>query len=526
MYLCARDTLKFGITVGFAAIFFDASIAHGLFWENDPYWTYWVTKTFLIISVFAFGTAFLGIGIRQGLLVTAAHTLVLEVHYQWFAPVGLPQEPEWLDFNHVWITGVPAHYLSILAGYLFALWMWRRRLDAARASLPSPDSEVDGRPTALLAASGAVLLVLLDGALSQGLVQRHFPGLTFFLERLLIAFVFVFAWAVFVRFDVAGWLVGSLMLGLAWTTYSMYLGPQGLPTHTPSYLGYKDLWFKEFPGGVLAALLGLALTTWALRPRLLRWTSNFRTHEVRGSVQHLLLLGAFAALAAASPPTNAAEGLSASASAQGSAMMVVGPNPVDMDSTQPANGSIEISVVDLGNRWSHVQNTDVMDVIARFSADGSRYEVHIDKAMPRHPLGRYTTWSGVAYNHEMHGDTGIGTNKLPKMKPEIALYGWASVSRDGAVISKMAPAHVMVTTKGSMRGVMLEVDTEEKTLPGLPNGYLTVMWHEIRALTMPTTEIRVRQAIGWLAMVLVVAVFWILAAREGKRTARRVIAAN
>src|SRR5215216_3865242 len=128
MYLSARDTVQFGLLVVFAAIFVDASIAHGLFWENDPYWTYWVTKTFLITSVFTFGTAFLGIGIRQGLILTAVHTAILEIYYQWLAPVGLPQEPEWLDFEHLWTTGVPAHYLAILGGYFMALWMWRRSL--------------------------------------------------------------------------------------------------------------------------------------------------------------------------------------------------------------------------------------------------------------------------------------------------------------------------------------------------------------------------------------------------------------
>src|SRR5215212_12175924 len=94
------DVLKFGVSVGFAAILMDAAIAHGLFLENDPYWTYWITKTFLIATVFTLGTAFFGIGLWQGIVFTAVHTLILEGYYQWFAPVGLPQEPEWLDFSH------------------------------------------------------------------------------------------------------------------------------------------------------------------------------------------------------------------------------------------------------------------------------------------------------------------------------------------------------------------------------------------------------------------------------------------
>ena len=92
-----------------------------MFWDNDPYWIYWITKTFLITTVFMFGTAFLGIGLVPGLILTAVHTAILEIYYQWLAPVGLPQKPEWLDFNHLWITGVPAHFRAIFAGCLLAL---------------------------------------------------------------------------------------------------------------------------------------------------------------------------------------------------------------------------------------------------------------------------------------------------------------------------------------------------------------------------------------------------------------------
>ncbi len=126
MFLLAKDTVKFSILVGLSAIFIDAVIAHGLFWENDPYWTYWITKTFLIATFFLFGTTVVGIGIVPGLVLTAIHTAIPEIYYQWFAHVGLPQEPEWLDFDHLWTTGVPAHFLAIFAGYLLALWLWRR----------------------------------------------------------------------------------------------------------------------------------------------------------------------------------------------------------------------------------------------------------------------------------------------------------------------------------------------------------------------------------------------------------------
>jgi hypothetical protein len=74
-----QRVVTFGAWVGLSAIFVDAAIAHGLFWENDPYWTYWITKTFLITTIFTLGTALLGIGLWQGLALTAVHTLILEV---------------------------------------------------------------------------------------------------------------------------------------------------------------------------------------------------------------------------------------------------------------------------------------------------------------------------------------------------------------------------------------------------------------------------------------------------------------
>lgn len=103
--LTGREVAKFGVAVGFLGIFYDAAIAHGMFWENDPYWSYWITKTFLITSVFSLVTAFFGIGLAQGAIGTLVHTAILEVYYQWLSPIGLPREAQWLDFDHLWITG-------------------------------------------------------------------------------------------------------------------------------------------------------------------------------------------------------------------------------------------------------------------------------------------------------------------------------------------------------------------------------------------------------------------------------------
>ncbi|HKY51125.1 MAG TPA: hypothetical protein VJP45_07700 [Candidatus Limnocylindria bacterium] len=263
-------TAQFGIAVGLAAIFMDAAIAHGLFWENDPYWTYWVTKTFLITTVFTVGTVFLGIGIWQGLALTLVHTLVLEIYYQWFSPIGLPQEPQWLSFKDLWQVGFLAHYLVILAGYFIALWAWRR-IPRAR-----PLAETDTRAVALLALGGAVVVVILDAILTQAILMGSFPGLTFFVQRLLIAVVFLFIWASFIGFSGVGWIAAALLLALVWTTYQMYLGTAGSPSEAPwitglpplqptRFMDYEDLWLRNLPGDLIAALVGLFLVTRVMR---------------------------------------------------------------------------------------------------------------------------------------------------------------------------------------------------------------------------------------------------------------------
>jgi hypothetical protein len=258
--LTPSGAAKFGVLVGLAAIFMDASIAHGLWWENDPYWTYWVTKTFLITTVFTAGTIVLGIGLVQGLILTLVHTLILEIYYQFLSPIGLPQEPQWLPFKDLWLHGFVVHYLVILSGYLLALWIWRR------SALRAPDAS----PTVLglSALVAALIAVVLDGLVTQALLVRVFPGLTFFVQHLLIGFVFIYVWSVYVGLDIPGILVGGFLLGLIWTAYSMYLGPIGSPWAPPQYLGYEDLWLRSLPGGALSCIAALALAGIVLRDRL------------------------------------------------------------------------------------------------------------------------------------------------------------------------------------------------------------------------------------------------------------------
>jgi hypothetical protein len=81
-------------------------------------------------TVFGLGTAWFGMGLLKGALITAAHILALTVYYWSLSPIGLPSQPEWLDFEHTWATGLPVHFGVYYLGYVIALWLWRRRFAA------------------------------------------------------------------------------------------------------------------------------------------------------------------------------------------------------------------------------------------------------------------------------------------------------------------------------------------------------------------------------------------------------------
>ncbi|HWC33068.1 MAG TPA: hypothetical protein VG709_08075, partial [Actinomycetota bacterium] len=177
--LSGRDVAKFTALVALLAIFSDAALGHGLTWENDPYWTYWVTKTFLIATVFGLGTAWVGIGAGRGAAITLVHTVVLTVYYWTLSPIGLPSSPVWLDLEHTWITGVPIHFAVIYLGYLAALWLWRRRGAA------DVEERTDRAPFGTSALVVGLAITIAAGGIAS-LALTDFPGVTWFLTRVLI----------------------------------------------------------------------------------------------------------------------------------------------------------------------------------------------------------------------------------------------------------------------------------------------------------------------------------------------------
>lgn len=254
MLLTPNEAIKFGILTGILAMFFDASIGHGLFWKNDPYWTYWFTDAFLITMIISFGTSILGIGLWQGIVLIAIQALTLELYYEFLSPVGLPQEPYWLSHYDIWTTGYLVHFLVYLSGFLLALWIWRRR-----EHIKEIMARIVPRKIAFFSLITALIVLFLDGLITHTFIFGTYPGFTFLLQRLILAFVFLFLWNSYVGLDIKGLVSGALLLSLLWLTYNMYLGPLGLPRNFPVFLGYNELWFMLFPGSFVASLIGLII---------------------------------------------------------------------------------------------------------------------------------------------------------------------------------------------------------------------------------------------------------------------------
>ncbi|HAR64378.1 MAG: hypothetical protein DKM50_12375 [Candidatus Margulisiibacteriota bacterium] len=495
--LNSREIFKYSLLVGILATFIDAVIAHGIWRGTDPYWTYWVTNVFLFSTVFSIGATFWGVGLRQGLVLSFFSAWAFAFYYDYFAPLGLPQESWWLESRDLWTAGFVTCYLVVLAGYLISLWMWLRikaRKESSELSTLATCEHVEILRFTVIA-SLAVLIV--DGLITQGLLFRHFPGVTFYFQRFLLSYIVLYFWTVYIGFEKQGIFSSAFLLSLIWTGYSMYLGPVDLPLSPPRYLNYIPLWLKVFPGSFLSIFTGIFI--------LSRLIPQKKPNSV------VLISAVFVSIIALGNPLFASEGLFASAAASGSGSSYFGADPYNLKIVQPMIGSIKLQVNDIGNRESQVKNNDKVNIVSNFMAGNSAYRVVITRAMPRHPLGTYPVWMGVAFNPKIHGMTGIGTSKLPEIIPEIAVWGWAEVWKDGKLISKMVPAQVTVIAKGATKGITLEVGAEEKDLVGDPAGYIHVRWPKVSSVNLPVIAIYSREMGGWIVLIAInLAFLWLI----------------
>jgi hypothetical protein len=433
---------KFTVLVGLAGIFIDASIGHGLTWENDPYWTYWVTKTFLIATIFGLGTAWFGIGPGRGAVITAIHTLVLTIYYWTLSPIGLPSTPTWLDFEHTWITGLPIHFGVIYVGYLLALWAWRRRRELLDA--PQGDSAALGT-SALLFGVGTVVVA---GGLSA-LAIGEFPGFTWFLVRLLITVPFLIVWwGLFGRDLVAG-IVGGVILSLIWATYSQFVGPVGLPGSplrildpapppvTVRWLDYRELWLLSLPIYLIVMLATMVFASGGSGRR------GWRLLAPAALVPLVLLTTAFTI-----DPQD--RGVRASFSASGD---------VELEDLGAGTGEIQISATDMGDRVTALPPHDRLLVDATIEAAGHRYALTVRQPIVEDPLGEGSTWWGVAFGVEYRAPDDEAT------RADLVGYGLGDLSVDGELVGRGLPVEIVASRKAEY-ALSVEIGNDVSTIPG------------------------------------------------------------
>ncbi|MBX4199848.1 hypothetical protein KW790_00045 [Candidatus Parcubacteria bacterium] len=256
--LTLRDLVKFSLLVAFFSILSDATLAHALLWENDPYWTYWITKTLLIGTVFSIGTAFFGIGALRGAIIATIHTLILSTYYWTFSPVGLPEKVQWLDLDHAWTTGLPIHFTVIYLGYLTALWFWKNNKPQVKERLVNTKS--------VWIILGATLVSVIVMGILSSLVLSQFVGVTWFVTRILVIFTSLLAITAYTPLRQSTVWLGGLILSLILTAYSHYLSPLGLPgtwrvfkdivpSTSITWLNFQELWYYQFPVYLIVSLL-------------------------------------------------------------------------------------------------------------------------------------------------------------------------------------------------------------------------------------------------------------------------------
>jgi hypothetical protein len=503
------ELVKFAAVAAVLAMLFDAVIGHALLWDNDPYWTYWVTDTFLILTVFSLGTALLGTGIARGAVITVVQMLVLTTYYWSLSPIGLPSDPEWLDLEHTWVTGPLVHFGVYYLGYLVALWLWRRR--AAVGEAVRSDIAADA-VRALVTAGGVVALV---GA-AQTIALDEFPGATWFVMRIVILVPFTLGWWALAGRDRAASVSGGLLAAFLLAAYGHYLGPVGLPdpdlrvlAQDPPpadvhWLSYRDEFLVMGPMILVVTLVAYTGAAWR---RGERWTPALSPTSLGAVVLGLVLVVA-AGFVAASDVGASDERVTVTSSGEARAQ-----------SGADYTGELVVAEADLrfvadqrSTRRTPLPPHDDVTLTGTITHDGTRYDVTAAEPMVRDAAGRFGTWGGVGYDRWHHGRSGVGMAQLDAVRSEVAVYALGELRADGRLVATGLPLHVHTTGAG----LELHVGDHATPVPALPDGHLRVVWGE-RSGDSPVPPERARYLLGGVVLLALLALALTAAHAEGRR---------
>ena len=482
------EVVKFTALAAMLAIFVDAAIAHAMIWGNDPYWTYWVTDTLLMATVFGLGTMLFGIGLGRGALITAVHVTLLTIYYWSFSPIGLPSHPEWLDLEHTWITGLPVHLAVYYFGYVGAFWLWGRRSSQRRGLAEIGSGDRAPRPSlpqiGLVALVVTAVVIIVTGML-QTLVLRDFPGLTWFIMRIAVAFPFTVAWWMMAGNDRAAAVGGGITLALLLTTYSHFLAPTGLPNDAVrlfaenpppaavQWLSYREEFLVMLPISAIVAIVGFWLATrWRERPR----GAASDEVAVRPWLPAAGAATALSIVAVLAAPHLGPEANRASLSSVGAATVerTVG----DLRLSDVAAARLSLTVANGNTHRTPLPPHDGVDLVASIpGGDGAVYDIRGTRPMVSDPAGRFTTWYGVGLGKWHDGRSGIGLSSLPPTYSNVVAFALGDVRADGQLVATGVPLQV-VATGGETRRLHLLVGDESDPMPPFADGVSRVTWQD------------------------------------------------
>jgi hypothetical protein len=78
-----------------------------------------------------------------------------------------------------------------------------------------------------------------------------------------------------------------------------------------------------------------------------------------------------------------------------------------------------------------------------------------------------------------HGNSGIGTSKLPYIDSKLAVFAMGDVMKDGQRVASGVSIHAMTAVQGLAKDSKLELDVGDprmSPLPNIPNGHIRILW--------------------------------------------------
>ena len=296
-------------------------------------------------------------------------------------------------------------------------------------------------------------------------------------KRIAVALPFAVAWWVMAGTDRVTAVGGGVMMGLLLTTYSHYLGPIDLPnasfrllTENPppavvQWLSYRQEFLVVLPITVAVAIAGF-------------WIASRRTHgsdPVWGRGSAIAALASAVALLGLGIVTALYTGPAADSAVVSSS----GPGVLEQRAGNQLTPGAAMLRMSAENRNTHRPPLPPHDRVAIEAtvpgSDGTTYRIEATEPMVADPQGRFTTWYGVGFDVWHHGRSGIGFAILPPTNSNVAVYALGNISANGELIAAGVPVHVTTSSRERAK-LELHVGDPEFPLPGIPGGYLRVVW--------------------------------------------------